>query len=104
MAYFQTKKSNLGKFWRVLQWKMLVYFMVIWSVYCHLLYIVVIRYILWLFCVFFPFGNLYHEKSSNRESKAIFKRDKKHTFESSKLQEVCTYLFPPDEYLTVLHL
>jgi hypothetical protein len=27
MAYFQTKNSNLGKFWRVLQWKMVVYFM-----------------------------------------------------------------------------
>jgi hypothetical protein len=24
---FQTKNPNLGKFWRVLQWKMLVYFM-----------------------------------------------------------------------------
>jgi hypothetical protein len=25
MAYFQTKNPNLGKFWRVLEWKMLVY-------------------------------------------------------------------------------
>jgi hypothetical protein len=24
---FQTKNPNLGKFWRILQWKMLVYFM-----------------------------------------------------------------------------
>jgi hypothetical protein len=24
MAYFRTKNSNLGKFWRVLEWKMLV--------------------------------------------------------------------------------
>jgi hypothetical protein len=23
-AYFQTKNTNLGKFWRVLHWKMLV--------------------------------------------------------------------------------
>jgi hypothetical protein len=29
MAYFQTKNPTLGKFWRVLQWKMLVYFMAI---------------------------------------------------------------------------
>jgi hypothetical protein len=26
MAYFQTKNSNLGNFWRDKQWKMLVYF------------------------------------------------------------------------------
>jgi hypothetical protein len=29
----QTKNPNLGKFWRVLQLKMLVYFMDIWYVY-----------------------------------------------------------------------
>jgi hypothetical protein len=27
MVYFQTKNSNLGKFWRALQWKMIVYLM-----------------------------------------------------------------------------
>jgi hypothetical protein len=32
MVYFQTKNPNLGKFWRVLQWKMSVYFMDIWSI------------------------------------------------------------------------
>jgi hypothetical protein len=33
MACFQTKNpKNLGKFWRVLQWKMLVYFMDTWSI------------------------------------------------------------------------
>jgi hypothetical protein len=32
MVCFQTKKPNLGKFWRVLQWKMMVYFMGTWSV------------------------------------------------------------------------
>jgi hypothetical protein len=41
MAYFQTKNPNLGKFWRVLQWKMLIYFVAIWS-------------ILWLFGKFPP--------------------------------------------------
>jgi Mg2+/Co2+ transporter CorB len=30
MVYFQTQHSNWGKFWRVLEWKMLVYFMDIW--------------------------------------------------------------------------
>jgi hypothetical protein len=32
MLYFQTKKRNLGTLWRVLQCKMLVYFMDIWSI------------------------------------------------------------------------
>jgi hypothetical protein len=40
MVCFQTKNTNLGNFWRALEWKMLVYFMVIWN-------------ILW------PFGNVF---------------------------------------------
>jgi hypothetical protein len=32
MAYFQTKNPNLGKFFRVLQWKMLQHFKAIWSI------------------------------------------------------------------------
>jgi hypothetical protein len=28
----KTKNPYFGKFWRVLQWKMLVYFMAIWSI------------------------------------------------------------------------
>jgi hypothetical protein len=63
MMCFQTKNTNLGKFRRVLQWKMLVYFMAIWSIlrqcgiFCgHLVYFMVIWYI-------FPhFGILYQEK------------------------------------------
>jgi hypothetical protein len=42
MVCFQTKKLNLGKLWRALEWKMPVYFMVIF---------IVKMYILW------PFGN-----------------------------------------------
>jgi hypothetical protein len=44
MVFFQTKNPNVGKFWRALDWKTLVYFMVIWNslrpfgiFYCHLL-------------------------------------------------------------------
>jgi hypothetical protein len=66
MADFQTKNSNLGKFWRDWQWKMLVYFMTIGSIlllfalFCgHLVYFMAIWYIL-------PrFGMLYQEKSGN---------------------------------------
>jgi hypothetical protein len=32
LVCFQTKNSNLGKVWRVLEWKVLVYFMVIWNI------------------------------------------------------------------------
>jgi hypothetical protein len=66
MVCFQTKNPNLGKFWRVLQWKSLVYFTTIWRILllleifnCRLVYIVVIWYI-------FPsFGILCQEKSGN---------------------------------------
>jgi hypothetical protein len=61
MAYFKTKNPNLGKFWRVLQWKVLVYFMAIWSI----LWLFGIG-ILWLFGIgiLWPYGidygNLLH--------------------------------------------
>jgi hypothetical protein len=32
MIYFQTKNTNLGKFWRALHWKILVNFMAIWYI------------------------------------------------------------------------
>jgi hypothetical protein len=31
MVCFQTKNTNLGKFWRTLDWKMLKYFMGTWN-------------------------------------------------------------------------
>jgi hypothetical protein len=43
MVCFQTEKSNLGKFWRVLPWNMAVYFMDTWSILQSL------SYILWTF-------------------------------------------------------
>jgi hypothetical protein len=66
MVCFQTQTPNLGKFWKVLQWKILEYFMTIWSIlrpfeisFGHLVYFVVIWYIS-------PrFGILYQEKSGN---------------------------------------
>jgi hypothetical protein len=66
MVCFQTKNTNSGKFWKALQWKMLVYFMAIWSLLRkfgvfrgHLVYFMVIWYI------FHRFGMLYQEKSGN---------------------------------------
>jgi hypothetical protein len=59
MEYFQTKDPILGKFWRVLQWKMSVYLMAIWyislpigKVNGHLVHFVVIWNILWSFGTF----------------------------------------------------
>jgi hypothetical protein len=63
---FQTKNPNLGKFWRALDWKLLIYFMVIWNIlhtfgifYHHLLHVVFMWYI------FSGLGNIYKEKSGN---------------------------------------
>jgi hypothetical protein len=81
MVRLQTKNPNLGKFWRVLQWKMLVYFMDTWSIlrsfvifYGHLVHFTVFCCILWIFGIvccnlaYFPrFGILYQEKSGNPE-------------------------------------
>jgi hypothetical protein len=81
MVHFQTKNPYLGKFWRALQWQMLVYFVAIWSIllpfgnvcrhlvyfwpfgiflviwyiFGHLVYFVAIWYILWSFGLFFMF-------------------------------------------------
>jgi hypothetical protein len=60
MVYFQTKTTNMGKFWSVLQRKMLVYFMDILYIlrtFCifdgHLVCLrTAIWYILRTFCIF----------------------------------------------------
>jgi hypothetical protein len=65
MVCFQTKKRNLGKFLRALEWKKLVYPMVILRpfsiVYGHLV-------------LFFHFGKLHHEKSGSRGLNSAPKR------------------------------
>jgi hypothetical protein len=66
MVCFQTNNPNLGKFWRVLLLKILVYFMTIWS------NSTAIGNILWPFGIFlviwyivYRFGILDLEKSGN---------------------------------------
>jgi hypothetical protein len=54
MVCFRTKNPTLGKFWRVLQRKILAYFMNIWSILRHYKYFMAIWYILWLFGIFSP--------------------------------------------------
>jgi hypothetical protein len=70
MVSFQSKNPNLGKFWRALYSKMLIYFMAIWNIlrtfgifYDHLVHFVFIWYI------FSGFGNIYREKSGNPASR-----------------------------------
>jgi hypothetical protein len=47
MVCFQTKNPNLGKFWKYLQWKILVYFMTIWSIFrpCCIFYRIVAYFV-----------------------------------------------------------
>jgi hypothetical protein len=52
MIYFQTQNSNLGKFCRLFQWKMFVYFWTFGLPYCHFIFFVAI---LVPFGIFFPF-------------------------------------------------
>jgi hypothetical protein len=59
MVCFQAKNPTLGKFWMGLQWKILVYFMTIWSIlrpfeifFGPLVYFVVIWYIFPRFGIF----------------------------------------------------
>jgi hypothetical protein len=73
MAHFQTNNPNLGKFWRVLRWKILLYFTPSWSVlqpfsiFCgHLVYLMV-TYLVYFSCC----GMLYQEKSGNPVSDSI---------------------------------
>jgi hypothetical protein len=69
MVCFQIKNTNLGKFWTVLRWKMLVYFVAIRSIfrssgifYGFWAYFKVIWYI------YIPrFGQLSQEKSGNHD-------------------------------------
>jgi hypothetical protein len=38
MVCFQTQNPNLGKFWRTLEWKILLYFTAIWYLIGNLVY------------------------------------------------------------------
>jgi hypothetical protein len=59
MVHFQTQNPNVGKFWRALKWKMLVYFLAILNIFQPFGLSVVLWYI------FSHLGVLFHEKSGN---------------------------------------
>jgi hypothetical protein len=72
MVCFQTKDPNLGKFWRVLHWKTLVYIVDTWPILRSLIIFyeqfyqtgnLVLFVVIWY--IFSRFGILYQEKSGN---------------------------------------
>jgi hypothetical protein len=54
-ALFPNQNPNLGKFWMVLNWKLLAYFMPLWTILRPSGIFIVIWYNLWSFGIFFPF-------------------------------------------------
>jgi hypothetical protein len=69
MVSFQTQNPNLGKFWRALDWKMLIDFKAIWNIlqafgmfYDHL------EHFVFIWNIFSGSGNIYQEKSGNPET------------------------------------
>jgi hypothetical protein len=67
MVNFHTKYPYFDIFWRALEWKIWIYFVVMWyilwsyGIFCgHMVYFVVIWYILLSFGIVFPqFGMLF---------------------------------------------
>jgi hypothetical protein len=72
MIYYHAKNTNLGLYWRALEWKVLVY---LWPFE----YLTAMCYMLWLFgtfcghvfCFFSNFGTTHREKSGNPGSSLL---------------------------------
>jgi hypothetical protein len=86
MVSFQTKNPNFGKFWRTLDWKMLIYFMSIWNIlqtfgifYEHW------EHVLFIWYNFSGFGIMYQEKSGNPVS--VFGKRKKKLYPKNFLED-----------------
>jgi hypothetical protein len=63
---FQTKNPNLGKFWRALDLKMLIYFMAIWSILqpFGIFHDLLVQFV-FIWYIFPGFGIMPQEKSGN---------------------------------------
>jgi hypothetical protein len=68
MVYFHTKNPAMGKFWRALEWKRLVYSMAVWNILRPFGNFVSIWYI------FSRFGIMCKEKPGNPEQELAFAR------------------------------
>jgi hypothetical protein len=62
---FSNQKYQFGKFWRVLQWKMLLNFMAIWYILLPFGIVCDLFGIFYEYFIFSRFGMLYQEKSGN---------------------------------------
>jgi hypothetical protein len=61
MLYFQTKFTNLDKFGRAFEWKLLVYFIKILNISCPFLYFLTFGNFVVIWYIFPTFGILYQE-------------------------------------------
>jgi hypothetical protein len=66
MVCFQTKNPNLGKFFRALDWKMLIYFIAIWNILWRfgIIYDLFVHFVSILY-IFSRVGIMFQEKSGN---------------------------------------
>jgi hypothetical protein len=65
-GFFQTKNPNMGKFWRALDWKIIVYFMAIWNILCPIgIFCIHMVHFVFIWYIFSGFGIMYQEKSGN---------------------------------------
>jgi hypothetical protein len=62
MAYFQPKNHSLGKFWKVLQWKMLFFMAIVSTLRPNGIFVLPLVVILYIIS---HFGIFYREKSGN---------------------------------------
>jgi hypothetical protein len=102
MVRFQTKQPNLGKFWRVLQWKMLVYFMETWSILQSFVILMEIWYSSSKFGIFFPLWyflprKIWQPRLRQRLFTDIFDMSTKTTFASNKPLEYKRSEIPNDD-------
>jgi hypothetical protein len=77
MAYFKTQNPNLCKFWRVLQLKMLLYFIAIWPILLLHIWYMLCPFGIFDCCLlyFHRFCMLYHEKYGNPAIKRLNRAD-----------------------------
>jgi hypothetical protein len=66
MAHFQTKHPTLSKFWRILRWKMLTFYVGIWNIFLSfgIFYGNWVHFVV-IWNIITRFGMLYREKSGN---------------------------------------
>jgi hypothetical protein len=79
MVSFQTENPNLGKFWRALNWKVLIYIMAIWNIlHTFGIFNDTLVHFMFIWYIFSGLGIMYQEKSGNPAKES--QRSLEHTF------------------------